>query len=219
MGQILHGSARTTEVTRRAIQNSEESLKSLSEKYAINQKTIVKWRKRNFVHDAPMGRQKSPHQRFLQPKKRPCAWLFASIRRFLWMIAYMPCKPRDPASVPFKLAPLLSTSRHQSDVEGDKPAKKKFKKYPVGYFHIDITEVRTEEGKPYLFVGIDRTSKFTYVELHERQTKMIAVEFLRKLVAAVPYKINTILTDNGIQFTNCKKDKYAFIKNHRSRVS
>ena len=74
------------------------------------------------------------------------------------------------------------------DVEGDKPAKKKFKQYPIGYFHVDIAEVRTEEGKLYLFVGIDRTSKFTYVELHERQTKMIAAEFLRKLVAAVPYK-------------------------------
>jgi len=63
----------------------------------------------------------------------------------------------------------------------------------------------------YLFVGIDRTSKFTYVELHERQTKMIAAEFLRKLVVAVPYKIDTILTDNGIQFTNRKQDKYAFM--------
>jgi len=87
------------------------------------------------------------------------------------------------------------------DVEGDKPAKKKFKKYPIGYFHIDIAEVRTEEGKLYLFVAIDRTSKFTYVELHERQTKMIA---------AVPYKLTQILTDNGIQFTNRKTDKYAF---------
>jgi len=28
--------------------------------------------------------------------------------------------------------------------------KKKFKQYPTGYFHIDIAEVRTEEGKLYL---------------------------------------------------------------------
>ncbi len=43
-----------------------------------------------------------------------------------------------------------------ADVEGDKSAKKKFKRYPIGYFHIDIAEVRTEEGKLYLFVAIDR---------------------------------------------------------------
>ncbi len=40
------------------------------------------------------------------------------------------------------------------DVEGDKPKQQKFKRYPIGYFHIDIAEVRTEEGKLYLFVAI-----------------------------------------------------------------
>ena len=29
----------------------------------------------------------------------------------------------------------------------DAKAKKAFKKYPIGYFHIDIAEMRTEEGK------------------------------------------------------------------------
>jgi hypothetical protein len=53
------------------------------------------------------------------------------------------------------------------DVEGVKPAKKKFKSYPIGFFHIDIAEVRTEQGKLHMFVAIDRTSKFAYVELHE----------------------------------------------------
>lgn len=40
------------------------------------------------------------------------------------------------------------------------PQKKKFRSYPIGYFHVDLTEVRTAEGKLYLFVAIDRTSKF-----------------------------------------------------------
>src|SRR3954453_5224297 len=38
------------------------------------------------------------------------------------------------------------------DIEGDKPAKKRFKSYPIGFFHIDIAEVQTAEGKLYLFV-------------------------------------------------------------------
>jgi hypothetical protein len=37
--------------------------------------------------------------------------------------------------------------------------------YPIGFFHIDLAEVRTAEGKLYLFVAIDRTSKFAGVEL------------------------------------------------------
>jgi transposase-like protein len=95
------------------------------------------------------------------------------------------------------------------EVEGDKPAKAKFRHYPIGYFHIDIAEVQTAQGKLYLFVAIDRTSKFAYVELHKRATKMIAAEFLRHLIQAVPYKIHTILTDNGIQFKNREQDRTA----------
>ncbi len=38
---------------------------------------------------------------------------------------------------------------------------------------------------------------------------MIAARFLRNFIKVLPYKIHTILTDNGIQFTNRKKDKTA----------
>jgi len=55
MGQILHGCAKTTEAVRRAIQNSQESLKSLAGRYGINPKTVSKWRKRLYVSDSPMG--------------------------------------------------------------------------------------------------------------------------------------------------------------------
>ena len=96
------------------------------------------------------------------------------------------------------------------DVEGEVSPKKKFKSYPIGYFHIDIAEVQTAEGKLYLFVAIDRTSKFAYIELHLKAGKMAAAQFLRNLVAAVPYAIHIVLTDNGVQFTNRASDKYAF---------
>lgn len=52
-----------------------------------------------------------------------------------------------------------------------------------------------------MFVAIDRTSKFALVELHEKATTAISRDFLLRLIAAVPYKIHTVLTDNGIQFT------------------
>src|SRR5690606_35409044 len=82
------------------------------------------------------------------------------------------------------------------DVEGDKPKRQRFKRYPIGYFHIDIAEVQTAEGKRYLFVAIDRTSKFTFVHLVQKAGKMAAAQFLRDLIAAVPYRIHTVLTDN-----------------------
>jgi len=77
--------------------------------------------------------------------------------------------------------------------------KRKFKAYPIGYFHIDIAEVRTAEGKLYLYVAIDRTSKFAFVQLVRKTGRTSASAFLEALIAAVPYKIRTVLTDNGIE--------------------
>lgn len=39
------------------------------------------------------------------------------------------------------------------------------------------------------------------LQLHEQATRLIARAFLERLIEAVPYKIHTILTDNGIQFS------------------
>ena len=55
MGQVLHGSARTTEAVRRAIQRSEASVRALAGRYGISPTTVQKWRKRQHANDAPMG--------------------------------------------------------------------------------------------------------------------------------------------------------------------
>jgi transposase-like protein len=96
------------------------------------------------------------------------------------------------------------------EVGGYKPAKMRFKRYPVGYFHLDLAEVRTAGGKLNLFVAIDRTSKFAHLRLEKRAGKMEAAQFLRDLLQAPPYRIHTVLTDNGIQFTNRALDAHAF---------
>ena len=45
----------TTEAIRRAIQRSEDSLRTLAKRHGINPKTIAKWKKRSFVADLPIG--------------------------------------------------------------------------------------------------------------------------------------------------------------------
>ena len=49
MGQVLHGSATTTEAVRRAIQDSQESLRALARRYGITPKT------RRQVEEAQVG--------------------------------------------------------------------------------------------------------------------------------------------------------------------
>lgn len=87
------------------------------------------------------------------------------------------------------------------DEDGQSPKKKKFKDYPIGYVQVNFAEVHTEEGKRCLFVAIDRTSKVAFTELHPRATRKLAVEFLRRILKKLPYKVHKVLTDNSVQFT------------------
>jgi hypothetical protein len=60
------------------------------------------------------------------------------------------------------------------EIERDEPKRQKFKRDPFGLFHIDIAEVQTADGKIYLFVGIDRTSKFAATQLVEKADRRTA---------------------------------------------
>ena len=207
MGQILHRSAKTPATVRRAIQDSQESLIVLAKRYDINPKTVAKWQARQSVEDRKAGPSK-PRSTVLSAEEEA---VIVALRRHT-LLPLDDCLDAVQATIPH----LTRSSLHRllvrhdisrlPDVDGDKPTRKKFKPYPIGYLHIDIAEVRTEDGKLYMFVAIDRTSRFTYVELHPRMTKMIAAGFLRQTLKALPYKIHTILTDDGIQLTNRKKE-------------
>jgi len=208
MGQILHGSATTTEGVRRAIQDSQESLRVLAKRHGINPNTVAKWRKRGAVSDRPTG-PKEAKSTVLSVEEEA---IIVAFRRHT-LLPLDDCLYALQATIPR----LTRSSLHRClqrhgisrlpDVEGDKPAKKKFKRYPIGYFHIDIAEVRTAEGKLYLFVAIDRTSKFAFVQLVERVNTKTASAFLDSVVEAVPYRIHTVLTDNGIQFADLPKNR------------
>ena len=201
MGQVLHGSARTTAAVRRAIQHSQESLRRLATRHGINPKTVAKWRKRADVQDAAMG-PKEARSTVLTPEQEAMIVAF----RKLTLLPLDDCLYALQPSIPC----LSRSSLHRclqrhgisrlTGTEGEKAQKKRFNSYPTGYFHIDIAEVQTEEGRLYLFVAIDRTSKYAYARLHEKANRMLARDFLVNLIAAVPYAIHTVLTDNGIQF-------------------
>src|SRR5260221_3730010 len=205
MGQILHGSAKTTHAVRAAIQLSKASIQELASRYDLNPKTVMKWRKRAFLYDAPMG-PKVPRSTVLSAEEEALAVAF----RKHTLLPLDDCLYALQATIPH----LTRSSLHRClqrhgisrlpDVEDGKGIKRKFKIYPIGYFHIDIAEVRTAEGRLYLFVAIDRTSKLAFTELHEKATRRVAADFLLHLIKAVPYKVHTVLTDNGTHFTDPK---------------
>jgi transposase InsO family protein len=201
MGQVLHGSATTTEAVRRAIQHSQASLRALARRYGINQKTVAKWKRRTSVADRPTG-PRDPRSTVLSNEDEA---IIVAFRRHT-LLPLDDCLYSLQATIPH----LTRSSLHRClqrhgiarlpEVEGEASVKKKFKSYPIGFFHVDIAEVQTAEGKLYLFVAIDRTSKFAFVRLVDKANRVTASAFLTALIKAVPYKIHTVLTDNGIQF-------------------
>ena len=186
-------------------------MRAAAKRYGVSPTTIQKWRDRETTADAAMG-PKEPRSTTLTPEEEA---IVVAFRRHT-LLPLDDCLYGLQPTIPH----LTRSSLHRClqrhgisrlpEIEGDKPEKKRFKQYPIGYFHIDIAQVSTEEGKLYLFVAIDRTSKFAFVRLVESAGKMEAAQFLRDLILSVPYCIHIVLTDNGIQFTNRKKDTYAF---------
>jgi transposase InsO family protein len=173
----------------------------LAARYGINPKTVAKWQKRTSTEDCNTG-SSEPKSTILSNEDV----VVASRRHTL--LPLDDCLYALQATIPH----LTRSSLHRClqrhgisrlpDTDDEQPKRSKFKRYPIGYFHIDIAEVRTQDGKLYLFVAIDRTSKFAFVELHEKAARRVAAEFLKALANAVPYKIQIVLTDNGTRFTD-----------------
>jgi transposase-like protein len=200
MGQILHKRAKTTHAIRAELQRSEASIKELSKLYNLNPKTVAKWRKRSSVEDAPMGAKKLRTVLTKQDEEIICAFRQKTLLPL--DDCYIALKEAIPALTRSNLHRCLR--RHglnRLPKEESSIRKQSFKQYDIGYFHIDICEVHTAERKAYLYVAIDRTCKFAYAELYDSPTSSAAALFLKNLIFAVPYKIHTILTDNGIQFS------------------
>jgi len=165
---IIFGRFYGTSITRQRYDNARDQSGNTAiepfalapgEKYSINSKTVVKWRSRDSVKDAVMGPKKI-RSSVLSLEEEAAVVAF----RKHTLLPLDDCLYALQASIPH----LTRSSLHRClqhhgisrlpDVRGSKP-KKKFKQYPIGYFHIDIAEVRTEEGKLHMFVAIDRTGE------------------------------------------------------------
>src|SRR3978361_56858 len=179
MGQVLHGSATTTEAVRRAIQHSQESLRVLAKRYGINQKTVAKWKKRTAVRDLPPG-PRDAHSTVLSIEEEA---IIVAFRRHT-LLPLDDCLYSLQATIPHLTRSSLHRCLQRHGISrlpegtGVEPVRTKFKAYPIGYGHIDIAEVQTAEGKLYLYVAIDRTSKFTVVQLVKKTGRTSASAFL-----------------------------------------
>lgn len=145
------------EAVRRAIQNSQESLRALAKRYGINQKTVTKWKQRDTVAD-----------RSTDPKEARSTILSIEEEAIIVAFRRHTLLPLDDCL--YALQPtiphLTRSSLHRGlqrhgisrlpEVAGDKPSKKRFKAYPLGYFHIDQSIAERKSAVVGAVVGPDR---------------------------------------------------------------
>ena len=211
MTQALHSQARTTHLIREEIRTSSLSQAALARLYNVTRQTIRKWQDRTSPVDgshAPitMYTTLTAAQELVVVELRktlllPTDDLLAITREFI-----------NPAVSRAGLGRCLRRHGVSNLVdlivvpEGDTPAAKKtFKDYEPGFIHIDIKylpQMQDETARRYLFVAIDRATRWVYIDIYADQTDSSSVDFLSKVKAACPIKIVKLLTDNGSQFTD-----------------
>ena len=152
---------------------------------------MAKWRGRTTTEEAPTG-PTNPVATGLSPLEEAAAVAFRQ-RTLLplddCLYALQEAIPHRSRSARHRLFQHHGRSCLPAEEAPDGPKKKKVKDYPIGYFPVDFAEVRTEDGKQYHLVAIDRTSKRAFAELHPEATAVRTADFWRRVVAAVPYVI------------------------------
>jgi transposase InsO family protein len=208
MAPGLHGSARTTPRVRAELQASQETTRRLAARYGLNPKTVAKWRRRGSTADAPMGPSR-PRSSVLSETEEAIVVEFRR-RTLLPVDDVLGCLrgtiPRLSRSALHRCLVRHGISRLPRDDERASK-RKRFAETTIGYVHIDVCELRLAQGKLFLFLAIDRVSKFAHVAFFDANTKLNGAAFLRQVVAAFPYRLHTVLTDNGMAFAELPKNR------------
>jgi transposase InsO family protein len=209
MSQV-HPLARTTPRTRSEIKASSESLSAVAERYNITVATARKWKGRDQVQDRSHRPHKlsttlTPAQEMIVVELRrtlllPLDDLLAVTREFI-----NPDVSRSGLDRCLRRHEVADLKSLQPEQEVQAKPLKTFKDYEPGYLHIDIKylpQMPDETRRRYLYVAIDRATRWVYMRIYRDQTEKSSADFLRRLKRAAPMKIRTILTDNGSQFTD-----------------
>ena len=210
----VHAQARTTPRTRAEIKNSAASLLELAKRYNISVATARKWKQR----DSPEDLSHRPHKlcTTLTPAQEAIAValrsltllglddLVAVVREFI-----NPDVSRSGLDRCLRRHGVANLRQLQAQALADagqvEPQVKTFKDYEPGFLHMDIKylpQMPDEKARRYLFVAIDRATRWVFMHIYADQSEQSSVDFLNRLERAAPMKIVKLLTDNGSQFTD-----------------
>ena len=207
----LHARATTTPAVRAAIQTAGECPAVLARRHGIAWETAKKWRDRaesGEVHD----RSHTAH-RLQTTLSTAQGALIVHLRQTLQLplddlvaVAKEFISARASRSAVDRLLRRHGESRLHKAVENqEKPAYKPFKAYDPGYLHVDVKylpQMADQSGREYLYVAIDRATRWVFLQIHPARNAETAERFLKALHKACAIRITRILTDNGGECTD-----------------
>lgn len=207
----IHPQARTTPVVRAEIARSTEPASVVAKRYGISDETVRKWRKRG--EQQCQDRSSRPTRLVWRMTEEERA-IICAVRRATGFALddltfvvrhFLPHLNRDSIYRVLKAKGL--NRRPAKPVVQPSKGQGRFRDYDLGFVHIDVKhlpKLRTANGeirKRFLYVAIDRCSRFVHLAVYDAENAANAVAFLAATTKAFPFRITHILTDRGSCFS------------------
>lgn len=208
----LHANATTTPRIREYIQQSSKGERALAKELGIARDTVRRWKKKDSAAD---GSHKPENiQTILDPATET---VLVELRQLLWLPLddllrlgrefLKPDLSRSALERCLKRNGVSNLAQLKADQLGEEPqpAPKTFKDYQVGFVHMDIKylpQLPEETKRRYLYVAIDRASRWVDFEVRADRKQRSARAFVANLIQAAPFRITHLLTDNEAAFTD-----------------
>lgn len=203
MIQRLHKNAKTNYAIRLAIKASRESVSALASKYHLSWATVKKWKQREKVEDYS-SRPERLRTDLTQEHIERILFERKQFKKTLEDI-FFTLEGDIPNLYPMKIYRVLARyglNRLPDELINAERKIRKFRKYGIGYLHIDLLYAPKINGqRRYIYTAIDRVAKLAFIMVGRRKTKETGAKFLKAVIGFCPYRINYILTDNGFEFS------------------
>ena len=206
--RMVHANARTTPAVRAEIARSSEATGALAQRYGVSTETVRKWRRRGpeDCRDRSSRPRKLPWKASEEERAAVCALRRATgfpLDDLTFILThFLPRLNRDAVHRILRAEGLgrLAPASHPRQPVGS------FKEHELGFVHLDVKhlpKLRTGDGelrKRFLFVAIDRRSRFVHLAVKDDETEASARTFLEEALAAFPFRVTHVLTDRGSCF-------------------
>ena len=205
----IHPNARTTPAVRVEIARSTERSGVLAQRYGVSAETIRKWRQRGPAdcQDRSARPHKLPWKANEEQRAIVCALRRATgfpLDDLTFVVShFVPQLNRDAV---YRILKAEGLNRLPPSGQVRRPHGA-FAEYEVGFVHLDVKhlpKLRDRDGstrKRFLYVAIDRATRYVHLAVKDDETTASAVAFLDEAITALPFRVTRVLTDRGSCFT------------------